>query len=235
MQGLNLAAIGRFALDLVYPPKCVFCGAGGVFLCEACIGGLPRAGGSRCNRCWLPLRGAECVACAEHPTSVSRLRSVFRYEGDVRRVVHAFKFGGQSSLAPGLSQLLADAFFEHGLVADAIVGIPLTPARKRTRGYNQALLMANGLSAITGIPIVEALRRTGHARTQAGSATAGERRSNVQGVFTQAKPREQNIIGARVLLIDDVATTGATLNACAEALLAAGALSVSALTLARED
>ena len=233
MQGFNLATIGRLALDLIYPPKCVLCDAGGVFLCEECIGALPRANGSRCDRCWLPLRRAECAACAEHPTSLSRLRSVFQYEGGVRHAVHAFKFGGQSSLAPGLGKQLAAAYTQHGLDADLIVPVPLTASRRRIRGYNQALLMATELSKLTGVPFEEALKRTGHGHTQAGSASAEERRRNVEGVFGVA--HGDGVAGKRILLVDDVATTGATLNACAGVLLNTGTLSVSGLTLARED
>ena len=233
MQGFSISRLGRAALDLIYPPRCAVCGTSGVFVCEGCIAGLPRADGRRCERCWLPLRGRECYACAEHPSRLERLRSAFRYEGGVRHVVHAFKFGGQSSLAPSLGNLLAEAGELYGLEADAIVPVPLTASRRRIRGYNQALLMANELSQRTGVPVAEALRRTGHGATQAGSASAEERRRNVEGVFSLAKG--QSVSGARMLLLDDVATTGATLDACAKVILEAGAASVSALTLARED
>ena len=233
VQGLRISRIGRAALDLIYPPRCAVCGTGGVFLCERCAGTLPRADGRRCDRCWLPLRGVQCFACAEHPTHIEHLRSAFRYEGGVIRLVHAFKFGSQSSLAPSLGALLADAFERHGLEADVIVPVPLTGSRRRIRGYNQALLMAAELSKHAGVAVTETLRRTGHGATQAASASAEERRRNVQGVFSVAKG--QDVTGARILLIDDVATTGATLNACAAVLLEAGVAGVAGLTLARED
>lgn len=233
MQSLSLSRLGKAALDLLYPPRCVLCGNGGTFLCDSCIEDLPRAGGRRCDRCWLPLRGQICFSCIIEPTRLTHLRAVFRYEGGVRRMVHAFKFGGQSALAPDLGRLLARAFEQHGLDADVLVPVPLTVSRHRARGYNQALLMANEVSKLTGVPVVEALRRTGHSVAQASSATAEERRRNVESVFGLAKGRD--VLGANVLLIDDVATTGATLDACAAALLDAGASSVSAGTLARED
>ena len=233
MQGLSFARLGRAALDLIYPPKCAICGTSGVFLCERCIATLPPTDGRRCDRCWLPLRGPDCHACAEHPGLLAHLRSAYRYEGGVRHAVHAFKFGGQSSLAPDLGRLLAEAYEQHRLEADVIVPVPLTGSRRRIRGYNQALLVATELSKHTGVPVLEALRRKGHSATQAGSTSAEERRRNVEGVFTPAKG--QSVNGARVLLIDDVATTGATLNACAAVLLDGGAASVSGLTLARED
>jgi ComF family protein len=229
----TITSLGRLALDLVYPPRCAVCGAGGSFLCDRCIDALPRADGLRCPRCWLPRRGPQCFACAEHPPHLERLRSAFRYESGVIRLVHAFKFGSQSSLAPALGALLAGAYEQHGLDASVIVPVPLTASRRRVRGYNQALLMARELSKHTGVPVVEALRRNGHSIAQAVSASAEQRRRNVEGVFALAKG--QDVAGARVLLLDDVATTGATLNACAAVLLQAGAAAVSGLTLARED
>jgi len=233
MQAFGIARLGRLALDLIYPPRCVICGTGGVFLCEGCTEALPPADGRRCGRCWLPLRGPECFVCAGNPPALAHLRSAFRYEGSARRIVHAFKFGGQSSLAPAVGGLLATTFERHAIDADVIVPVPLTASRRRIRGYNQAALMAQELSKLTGVPIVEALKRTGPGRTQATSASAEERRRNVQGVFSLAKG--QDVTGARVLLLDDVATTGATLNACARVLLDGGTLRVAGLTLARED
>jgi ComF family protein len=164
---------------------------------------------------------------------LTRLRSVYRYEGGVRTLVQAFKFRGLSSLGETLAARLAACYEQHGLEADVIVPVPLTTSRKRGRGYNQAWLLARELSRATGVPAVEALRRTGNAPPQAGSPTAEERRRNVVGAFGVARPSD--VEERRVLLIDDVATTGATLNACALELLAAGATEVSGLTLARED
>jgi ComF family protein len=233
MPDLSISRLARVALDLVYPPRCAVCGRGSVLLCEGCAGALPRADGRRCDTCWLPLRGAYCFGCAEYSAHLGRLRSALRYEGGVIHLVHAFKFGGQSSLAPSLGSILTDAYRRYGLSPDVIVPVPLTRARGRFRGYNQALLMANEVSKPAGVPVVQALRRTGHPNPQARSASAEERRRNVEGVFSLAG--DADVAGAHVLLIDDVATTGATLNACAAVLLEAGAASVCALTLARED
>jgi len=229
----SLSRLGGVALDLLYPPRCVLCEKQGSFLCEACRESLPRAEGRRCDVCWLPLRGPECRSCAEHPTALTRLRSVYRYEGGVRTLVHAFKFRGQSSLGKPLAAELTRCYADHGLEADVIVPVPLAVARKRGRGYNQASLLAREVSRQTGVPVSEALRRRGNATPQAQSATAEERRRNVIGAFTVARPGE--VAGRRVLLLDDVATTGATLNACAVELLNAGAAEVVGLTLARED
>ena len=229
----SLSRLGGVALDLLYPPRCVLCDRHGALLCESCRASLPPAAGRRCNACWLPLRGAACGACAEHPTALTRLRSAYRYDDGVRTLVHAFKFRGQSSLGKALAAELARLYADHGLEADVIVPVPLTTSRRRGRGYNQAALVARELSRQTVVPLAEALRRTGNAPPQAQSPTAEERRRNVIGTFEVARPAD--VEGRRILLIDDVATTGATLNACAIELLRAGAVEVSGLTLARED
>jgi ComF family protein len=234
MIAQNLARFGNAALDLIYPPRCALCERLGPFLCESCADGLPRAEGRRCDACWLPRRGGErCTACAEHPTSLTQLRSVFKYEGDVRRLVHAFKFAGISALGKSLAAQLTQCYREHDLEADAVVAVPLTGSRRRGRGYNQAALMARELATEVRLPLIDPLRRRGNATPQAASATADQRRRNVLGVFQPAK--DVDLTGRRVLLIDDVATTGATLSACAEVLRSIGASAVVGLTLARED
>jgi competence protein ComFC len=228
----SLGRLGSAALDLIYPPRCALCDKLGAFLCQTCIQGLPRAEGRRCDACWLPMPGRVCRPCAEHPSALNRLRSVFQYQGDVRRLVHAFKFGGQSALGKPLAALLARCYLEHGLDAASVVAVPLTGARRRGRGYNQAGLMARELARELGLPLVEALRRRGHSIPQASSATAEQRRQNVVDAF---EPGGAGVSGLRLLLVDDVATTGATLSACAKVLRSMGAEAVIGLTLARED
>lgn len=151
----------------------------------------------------------------------------------MRRLVHAFKFGGQSCLAPPLGRLLIDCYSDAALEADLIVPVPLTGIRRRLRGYNQAALLARELARATGLPLAEALRRRRYRGPQVAAAGAEQRRLNVESAF--AVQSAEAVRGRRVLVVDDVATTGATLDACARALLAAGALGVQALTLARED
>jgi ComF family protein len=234
MVATSLLRAGRAAIDLVYPPRCSLCGRGGDFLCASCEAQLPRASGRRCDQCWLPLpRAAECAACHRRPLALASLRSALRYEGDVRRLVHAFKFGGQSCLAPSLTRPLIECYASQALEADMLVPVPLTGTRRRLRGYNQAGLLAKQLSRSTGLPLLEPLRRRRYAGPQSRSASADERRRNVQGAFSVARPAE--VAGARVLVVDDIATTCATLDACARVLLEAGATAVMALTLARED
>ena len=224
----------RWGLDLLYPPRCVLCGRGGDFVCERCIETLPRADGERCERCWLPLNGVPyCVSCLEHPMALRGLRSVFRYEGPVRRLVHAYKFGGQSCLAAPLAEQLAAALASWGIELDVIVPVPLTSARRRQRGFNQAALLAERAGRATGVSVQGALVRERSIGDQARSPSAEQRRRNVESAF--ALRRGADVDGLRVLLIDDVATTGATLDACARALLQGGAKDVYGLTIARED
>ncbi|HEX5368137.1 MAG TPA: ComF family protein [Dehalococcoidia bacterium] len=151
----------------------------------------------------------------------------------MRRLVHGFKFGGQSCLGEALSQQLYEAYEQQGLEVDVIASVPLTGLRRRTRGYNQASMLAQNVAHWLALPYVEALSRRGRSMPQAQSPSADQRRLNVAEAFGV---RDSAAIEARrVLLIDDVATTGATLNACARELLNAGASEVYGLTLARED
>lgn len=229
----TLDRLKRTALDLLYPPSCVLCHRDGAFLCRDCANQLPRAEGSRCHVCWLPLSGESCWRCAARPLALTSLRSSWRYEGKVRRLVRYFKFRGFSCLAEPLAAELHATYIEHTPDADAILPVPLNARRRRERGFDQSLLLAKHLGTSTGLPVLTTLERTRHDRAQSSGLTREQRLTNVEGAFRVRQPRD--VDGRHILLIDDIATTGATLNVCARELLAAGAASVSALTLARED
>jgi ComF family protein len=226
-----LPRLSRLALDLLYPPRCALCHRHGDFLCNACRDALPRADGDRCPKCWLPWDRHFCVACADQPIAFS-LRSPYRYEGDVRTLVHAFKFGNFSSLAASLALPMVLAI-ESLPPPDVIVPVPLSGRHERQRGYNQALLLARGLGQFSRAPVVNVLKRTTQGKAQSLTNDAALRRANVRNAFAVAK--RADIADRHVLLVDDVATTGATLDACAQVLLDAGASKVSAVTFARED
>jgi ComF family protein len=219
------------ALDLLYPPRCALCRRHGDFLCDDCRDGLPRADGDRCPKCWLPWDRHFCASCADEPLAFT-LRAPYRYEGDVRTLVHAFKFGNFSALAPSLALPMVLAI-DTVPGPDVIVPVPLSGSHERQRGYNQALLLARGLGPYSTVPVVSALRRVAQGKAQSLTTDARLRRANVRTAFAVAKPDE--IADRHVLLVDDVATTGATLDSCARTLLAAGASKVSAVTFARED
>ncbi|HXH23538.1 MAG TPA: ComF family protein [Dehalococcoidia bacterium] len=230
MELPTLSRLGRLAVDLLYPPLCALCGRPGALLCDACLDSFPPAGGRRCGCCWLPLAPGGCRSCLAHPVALRRIRSAYRYAGPARELVHRFKFGDLTSLAEVMAPPMA-SLVEWPI--DAVAPVPLTPTRERERGYNQAALLARGVGRALGAPVVTALKRTRSGRPQARSAGADERRGNVAGAFAV---RDAGSVRDRsVLLVDDVATTGATLDACARALLDAGAREVTAVTFARED
>lgn len=229
-----LKRLGNAALDLLYPPRCVACDRSGAFLCDACARSLTVAAPPRCSRCWRP--NAECDPCADceaSPPAYDALRSAFVYEGVARTLVRALKYRGSTVLAEPMALLLAQAVRRHGLEADVTIPVPLSGLRKRTRGYNQAEVLARALSRKLELPMwPRALARRRHTSPQAQAPDAEARRRNVAGAFAC---REPGVAGTRVLLVDDVTTTGATLAACAGALKQAGVTSVCALTFARED
>jgi ComF family protein len=233
-MSLSLTSLGRAALDVIYPPRCVLCDRHGDFLCAGCRATLPAADGPRCDACWLPVNPhTSCRRCVERPLALRHLRSVFRYEGDLHRLVHAFKFAYQSSLAPSLAAPMLDLWRAQAIDIDVVVPVPLTGRRRRERGFNQSALLARGVARGLGLPVGEDLIRLRSPGHQAEAGTAEQRRLNVIGAF--AVRRNNDLAGRRVLLIDDIATTGSTLDACARAMLEAGAAEVSGLTLARED
>jgi len=227
-----LARLGRLAVDLLYPPRCALCGRGGVFLCPACSAELPAAEGRRCDACWMPIHGAACESCRAQAPAFATLRAPFRYEGEVHRLVHAFKYGGQSALAASLAAPMA-ALQRQRPPVDLIAPVPLSGRRRRQRGFNQAALLARQIGTALDLAVDESLERRRSSPPQAQSAGVDERRRNVAGAFRVRDAAA--VAGRRVLLIDDVATTGATLDECARVLLAAGAEAVTALTFARED
>ena len=220
-------------LDLLFPPRCVGCGREGSFLCITCYDALPCLAAPLCELCGLPLKGGGlCPACARESQAVDRIRSPLLYQGLAREVVHSLKYRNLRSLAAPLGQLLAEYLVQQALPGDVLVPVPLHPSRLRQRGYNQATLLARELGERSGLPVVDdCLVRLTNAPAQARSSSATERQRNVKDAFAC---RDNTLRGRQVLLIDDVCTTGATLNECALALKAKGAAVVSGLTLARE-
>lgn len=235
-----LRLLGAKMLDVALPPRCLSCGtivAETGTLCSACWSDVEFIAAPMCAACGLPLSAASpteellCGACVASRPPWQQARSVFRYQGVGRALVLAFKHGDRLDAAPTLARWLARA--GAALLADAeiIVPVPLHRRRLFARRYNQAAVLALALGAIIGCPVVvDALVRTRVTPTQAGLDRRGRAR-NVRGAFAvRSRPTLRN---RRVVLIDDVLTTGATVGACSRALLAAGAASVAVLTLAR--
>ncbi len=223
---------GNF-LDFLFPAHCLGCGREGEFLCASCRNSLPRCLPPLCVKCGRPLTLEQrCSNCYNWQMEIDGIRSPFRFEGIVRQAIHKFKYNNFKALGLTLSHLLAGYLEARPLPKEVLVPVPLHSHRLRERGYNQSSLLAQELGKLTAIPVVEgSLVRFKDTPSQARSATAESRRSNVAEAFAC---RDQRLQGERVLLIDDVCTTGATLNSCAIALKRVGATSVWGLTLARE-
>jgi len=229
-----LTRLAHAFLDAVFPPRCVGCGRHGAFLCAGCREAMPRALPPRCLLCWQPEgRGETCGRCARARPAFAGARSLYLFQGPVREAVHALKYNHLSALARPMGELMAAYLRTEELPVDLVVPVPLFGQRKRLRGYNQSALLARELARLDGLPLAErGLSRRRDTPPQARSVDAEARRRNVAGAFAADGRRVE---GRRVLLIDDVMTTGATLDACAQALRQGGAASVWALTFARED
>jgi len=229
---LSLRQVKTAFLDLLLPLRCLGCGREGDLICPSCRQSLPRIRLPLCQRCGATVReGNLCLACINHPLTIDGIRSALLFQGTVRQAVLQLKYKHLKALAAPLSQLLAEYLGSHPLKGETIIPVPLYPKRLRQRGYNQASLLAQELGKLVGLPVEDdTLIRVKDALPQARTRSAIERRLNVRDAFACHRPLE----GKQILIIDDVCTTGATLDACAIALKAAGAGSVWGLTVARE-
>ena len=218
-------------LDSLYPPRCVACGHWGEWLCTACIDGIPSILPPICRQCGRPLSlPGICRDCEQKTSQLFGMRSVSPHAPPLREAIHALKYEGVRVLSGPLGDVLASYWWRASLPVHVIVPVPLHKARLRQRGYNQSLLLARSLGERIGIPLEEdALVRERDTRSQIGLSRE-ERWTNVWGAF---RCRFGGLRGANVLLIDDVLTTGATLEASSAALLEAGVRGVWSLTLTR--
>jgi ComF family protein len=219
------------ALDLLFPPRCVGCRRPGSELCPACLAALPRLMGHLCPVCVEPVaEPGLCPRCSARRPAFERVSSAFVYADVVRQAILALKFRGRRGLAPTLAQAAADAI-PRPAGGFVVCAVPMHPTREAARGYNHAALLADEFAAVWGLPRLpaDALRRVAQTPQQA-RLTFDERLANVAGAF---KAQPAAVARANVLLVDDVCTTGATLDACAAALRTAGASSVVGVTVAR--
>ncbi|MFC2066806.1 double zinc ribbon domain-containing protein [Chloroflexota bacterium] len=221
------------ALDLLFPEWCVGCGKEGDFICHSCRQSLPQITPPVCQTCGRPQSSeAPCPSCVSWHADIDAIRSPFRFDGVIREAIHQLKYRNLRALAASLAELLQDYLATNPVPTDALVPVPLHRKRLRERGYNQSYLLARELGKRTNLPVVDdCLIRQQHTPPQARTAHVDERRTNVANAFVC---RDHRLRDKQVLLIDDVSTSGATLNACAAALKAAGATSVWGLAMARE-
>ncbi len=239
--GTAVRALPGLALNALLPPRCLVCGVGverpGA-LCGACWRGLSFLAPPFCAACGFPFdfdlgAGTVCGACSREPPGYDRARAVLRYDDVSRGLLLGFKHGDRTEGAPAFGGWLARAGGELIADCDVILPVPLHPRRLFSRRYNQSALLAQALGRATGLPVLpDGLRRTRNTASQ-GRLSAAARQRNVAGAFRVAPGAAERLGGRRVLLVDDVLTTGATVEACAQALRRAGAAGVDVLTLAR--
>lgn len=216
------AAAGR-ALDLALPAQCAGCRREGAALCRECLPALDVR--------YAAVPGVPIGLPADLPPPLLQLEWCAPFTGVTRRALHALKYDGERRLAPYLGAAVARRWARAGVAGDAFVPVPASPDRVRERGYDQASLIATEAARRLSLPVLHALQRTRATTAQSDLDRAG-RGSNLGGAFRvmDAAP----IAGRWIVLVDDVVTTGATVAACASALLDAGAAAVSAVAVARE-
>jgi ComF family protein len=239
-----MSGIAAHLLDplqsLFFPPHCAGCGCavpGGLSLCAACEGSIEKIRPPRCEVCSQPYFGNvpafTCPNCHGDAFHFECAIAVVRSSGVVREIVHRLKYGKEiwlgRVLAGWLSQGLEDPRLSHW-TPDALVPVPLHPRRLREREFNQADILCHELSRICGIRVFSALARCRYTTTQTQLDRRG-RRQNLRDAFILGK--NGDVTNLNLLLVDDVLTTGSTLDACAAVLLEGGAASVRALTAAR--
>jgi ComF family protein len=235
--GPRTRALWRGALDLIFPPQSLD-GA------PAMAGGFSAAAWSRisfldgpvCDGCGTPFeydQGGRCVACTAKPRAFDAARAACLYDEYARDPILKLKHADRLDLAPLLARWISRAARDLIAQADAIAPVPLHPGRLLSRRYNQAAEIARPLAALNGVAYLpDALVRRRATETQGGKSGSGRRR-NVSGAFEVPAGRVGQVAGRRILLIDDVMTTGATAEGCARALKAAGAARVDVAVVAR--
>ena len=236
----KLSSTFGWLVDQFFPPACPLCGktlpAGWREpFCSSCQTGfipLPKA---RCPICALPFAGKQnsahlCGRCSKKPPPFTQVAAVGLYEQSLRQAVHLLKFNQRIGLDRPLARLLA-AQLDPDFSADLIIPVPLYPSRLRQRSYNQAQLLARELAALLDRPLASRLLVKVRETEAQQQLSARQRETNLQQAFQLSKP----LTGEKLLLVDDVMTTGATLAACSRVLLAGGAAEVRAVVVGRAE
>jgi ComF family protein len=236
----TLRGLLRFTVDAALPPLCPACRepVADQGLCAACWSKFSFISRPFCERLGIPFAydpgpGLLSMEAIADPPSYQRARAAVRYDDVARALVHAFKYGDRLDLAPTLGRWTASAGRELLADADAIVPVPLHWRRLWSRRFNQSATLAEAISSASSVPVLHgAVKRVKPTAHQVGLSKT-ERAANVQGAFRVPAEGKANIAGRRLILVDDVLTSGATVDACTRALLRAGAANVDVLVFAR--
>jgi ComF family protein len=239
----------RYLINFLYPPHCAACAIrmsvdSAERVCDACLARIEPVPEPICQVCGIPLRpqdyeGSErCRPCTESPPHFRRARAIARYRPGISEdgqivpsIIRRHKYGLDQSLSRALSQCLGESLPLSAEDYDIVIPVPLHRARLRWRGFNQAAMLGAAIARRIGCSLdAVSLTRTRPTPPQTAQES-GQRRLNVRGAFAVTRP--QRIANRSVLLVDDVMTTGATVDECARTLIAAGARRVDVLTLAR--
>jgi ComF family protein len=233
-------ALLRPVLDLLYPPCCAACGvrtAGHFALCGGCWGRMRFIERPYCEILGIPFahdpgEGMVSALAIAEPPVFDRLRAVALHEGAARHLVHGLKYRDRTDLAPMMAAWMARAAGEHLALCDAIIPVPLHWTRLMQRRFNQSAELGRHLARLSSRPLLtRTLIRRKRTSRQVGLSAHG-REDNVRAAFRVVKGEEHNVFGKRLVLVDDVFTTGATVSSAARALKRAGAVDVTVLTFA---
>lgn len=222
--------LGGRLLDLLFPARCVNCKQAPGALCTKCLSTILPISPPLCERCGRALisSNAVCPDCRVHPLTITQIRAATWHEGAARKAIHALKYGKRRDTAAPLAKLIASQLSASKYTFDIITSVPLHPSRQAERGYNQAELLAQETARRMHVPFARLLERTRATTDQIGLDGLA-RRTNVHGAFRVTMRIENNSI----VLVDDVCTTGATLDACAQVLFQSGARAVYGAAVAR--
>jgi ComF family protein len=221
-------------IDLFFPRECIGCGEIGGFICNSCAKKLSRIYPPLCKRCGRPeSSGRYCHECwGKQNNRIDAVRSVFVFEGTIRTAIHELKYRNLRDISVNLGEYMAEYYRNNGLKGDCLLPVPLHEKRIRERGYNQSELLAKEIARHVEVPVKGHLvTRMRNNMPQARTSNADERRTNMENVFRCQSPE---VAGKNIIIIDDVCTSGNTLESCAAVLKGAGAKSVIGFTLARE-
>lgn len=231
-------------LEWIFPSDiyCICCGnlinSGKKYsLCDDCIRDLDWVNEFECEKCGVKLKNAEirfCKTCLESLQSFDRAYTCMVYDTMAKKMITDYKFRGKAYMAEGLADIMVDKFLLSGCAGDLVMFVPMHPKKEKQRGYNQAELLARNFAKKLGLPLADNVLVRKNYKKAMNKLSAEERRENIKGAYAlSGEEKSLEIIKRKsVILIDDIYTTGTTVNACAELLRDGGVESVSVFTLA---